>query len=63
MSGLFIAGPMYYYLELNPKKNYLVIYIVCFFLVVSAVSGGIYLFKEVFIMDRLDKMIKFHKFC
>lgn len=48
---------MYYYLELNPKQNYLVIYIVCFFLVVSALSGGLYLTKEIFFMNRLDKMI------
>ncbi|CAK84040.1 unnamed protein product (macronuclear) [Paramecium tetraurelia] len=63
LSGLLIAGPMYYYLELNPKQNYLVIYLVCIFLVISAISGAIYIFKEIVIMDRWNKMIQTHTFC
>ncbi|CAD8115899.1 unnamed protein product [Paramecium primaurelia] len=62
-SGLLIAGPMYYYLELNPKQNYLVIYLVCIFLIISAISGAIYLLKEIVIMDRWNKMIQTHTFC
>ena len=56
-SGLLIAGPMYYYLELNPKQNYLIIYLVCIFLIISAISGAIYIFKEIVIMERWNKMI------